>query len=115
MSDLQTHIGYSVFDTFEGWYEYDENACMIAATRLGTDTIFENSDIEPQECRIDSVTFGDIMKDYGGSCGLYTMESDAFLRFKRVAEQNGVEFSAKPSDGELEMLIVEIDGVSRRG
>jgi hypothetical protein len=112
MTDSRKHIGYSVFETFEECYQYNENACFIAATRSAAETFLRNGYTDPQDCRIDSICFGDIMKDFGASCGEYAMEREAFLRFKTVAERNGVEFRAEPYDGDDGLLVVEIEGVT---
>ena len=112
MKELESHIGFSVFETFEECYQYNENACFIAATQASAETFMRNGYTDPQGCRIDSICFGDIMKDYGGSCGEYAMERDAFSRFKRIADLNDVEFTAEPFDGDDEFLVVEIDGVA---
>ncbi len=81
MRDLQqsqTQVGYSVFETFEECYQYNENACFIAATREVADVFRRDGDVPAEECRIDAVCFADIMSDFGGSCGEYAMERDAF-------------------------------------
>ena len=113
MIDSQTHIGYSVFETFEECYQYNENACYIAATRPEAESFMKNGFTDPRDCRIDSITLADLMKDYGASCGEYAMEREAFLRFKSVAERNKIEYSVEPFDGDDELLVVEINGVVR--
>ena len=110
--DSDTHIGFSVFETFEECYQYNENACFIAATRSAAEAFLRNGYTDPQDCRVDTVCYGDIMKDFGGSCGEYAMEREAFLRFKSVAERDGIEFTAEPYAGDDELLVVDIDGVS---
>ncbi len=113
LKEPETHIGYSVFETFEECYQYNENACFIAETRAAAETFLRASCIDPGDCRIDTIRFGDIMKDYGASCGEYAMEREAFLRFKSVAELNGIQFRAEPYDGDEGLLVVAIDGVVR--
>ncbi len=112
MNELESHIGFSIFETSEECYQYNENACIIAATRASAETFMRNGFADPSECRIDSIRFGELMKDYGGTCGEYAMEREAFSRFKQIADLNGVEFTAEPYDGDNEFLVVEIDGVS---
>ena len=113
MIDSQTQIGYSVFETFEECYQYNENACFIAATRLAAEAFMKNGFTDPRDCRIDSITLADLMKDYGASCGEYAMEKEAFLRFESVAKRNKISYSVEPFDGDDELLVVEIDGVVR--
>jgi hypothetical protein len=66
------------------------------------------------DCRIDAVTFNDIMLDFGASCGEYAMESQAYSIFKRIAELNNVTFTSEPYDGDESLLVVHVDGVEIR-
>ena len=111
LQQAEAQVGYSVFETFEECYQYNENACFIAATRAAADVFRSDSGTQADESRIDAVCFGDIMRDYGGSCGEYAMEREAFLRFKAPAELNGIRFRFEPYDGDDSLLVVEIDGV----
>ncbi len=111
----ESHVGYSVFETFEECDQYNENACIIAATRAAADVFALDGDTPADECRIDAVCFGDVMRDYGGSLGEYAMERDAFVRFQETAELNGIQFRFEPYDGDDGFLVVEIDGVVRAG
>ncbi len=113
LQQAQAHVGYSVFETFEECYQYNENACIIAATRAAADVFALDGDTPADDCRIDAVCFGDVMRDYGGSLGEYAMERDAFVRFKATAEFNGIPFRFEPYDGDESLLVVEIDGLVR--
>ncbi len=116
MVDLQqaeAHVGYSVFETFEECYQYNENACIIAATRSAAELFRLDGDTPADACRIDVVCFGDVMRDFGGSLGEYAMERDAFVRFQETAELNGIRFRFEPDGGDESFLVVEIDGVVR--
>lgn len=113
LQQAQAHVGYSVFETFEECYQYNENACFIAATRAAADVFRADSGAQAGESRIDAVCFGDIMRDYGGSCGEYAMEREAFVRFRKTAELNVTHFRCEPDDGDDSLLVVEIDGVVR--
>ncbi len=104
-------VGYSVFETLDECYHYNENACFIAETRAAAEIFLRDGSGDPQDCRIDDIRFGDIMQDYGASCGEYAMERGAFLRFKIAAEINGIQFSAEPYDEDDSLLVVEIDNV----
>ncbi len=106
-------IGYSVFETFEECYQYNENACFIADTVQNAQRFLAAGFTDASDCRVDAITFGDIMADYGASLGEYAMEAEAFGRFKAIAAQNGVQFIAQPYDGDEALLVVEIDGVSK--
>jgi hypothetical protein len=112
--DLETVVGYAVFDTFEECYEYNENACMIADSLESALEVMKRSFSDAEDCRIDAVTFRDIMSDFGGSCGEYAMESQVYDTFRRIAELNSVTFTSEPYDGDETLLVVEVDGVKRR-
>ena len=112
-SRLRLRLGYSVFETFEECYQYNENACFIAATREAADVFRRDGYTPADECRIEAVFFGDIMRDFGYSLGQYAMEREAFVRFRKIAELNGIRFSYEPYDGDDSLLVVDIDGVVR--
>lgn len=112
-AENETTIGYSVFETFEEGYQYNENACFIADTVQNAQQFLASGFTDAKDCRVDAIKFGDIMADYGASLGEYAMEAEAFARFKAIAAQNGVQFNAQPFDGDETLLVVEIDGVSK--
>ncbi len=112
-AENETTIGYSVFETFEECYQYNENACFIADTVQNAQRFLAAGFTDASDCRVDAIKFGDIMADYGASLGEYAMEAEAFSRFKAIAAQNGVHFNAQPYDGDETLLVVEIDGVSK--
>lgn len=109
--ESDTHIGYSIFETLEECYQYNENECFIAETRRAAQCFLQAGFTAPEYCRIDAINFGDIMQDYGASSGRYAMERKAFSRFKGVAEVNGTRFSVEPYDEDPSLLVVDIDGV----
>ena len=102
-------IGYSVFDTSEECYEYNENACMIAATMDGARRILRNAMFGAEDAEFHPVSWNDLLRDYGCSSGEYAMEADAFTRFQRLARQHGVSFEAEAYDGDDSLMVVEID------
>ncbi len=106
-------VGYSVFEMFEECYQYNENACFIAATRDAAEGFRDDGCTPATACRIDAVCWADIMRDYGGSSGAYAMQRDAILRFQKVAELSAISFRFEPFDGDDGLLVVEIDGVRR--
>lgn len=112
--ESKTVIGFSVFENFEECYQYNENACFIAGSQENAESFLNNGYVDADDCRIDAVTFGDIMLDYGGSSGEYAMESQAFLVFKRIAGLNGVTFTSEPYDGDDTLLVVQVNGVRIR-
>ncbi len=112
-AENETTIGYSVFETFEECYQYNENACFIADTVQNAQRFLTAGFTDARDCRVDEIRFGDIMADYGASLGEYAMEDGAFTRFKAIAVHNGVQFNAQPYDGDETLLVVEIDGVSK--
>ncbi|MCX7388171.1 MAG: hypothetical protein NTX48_16020 [Planctomycetales bacterium] len=103
-----TWVGYSVFDTSEECYEYNENACYIAANQQAAKR-FLNTSFFPHDCEIHSVSWDDLLKDYGCSCGRSAMEAEAFSRFKALALQHGVRFEVERFDGDVLLMVVEID------
>lgn len=104
-------VGYSVYEKFEDCYQYNENACFIADSQSSAGAFLIYGHGDANDCRIDEVTFDDIMHDYGGSCGEYAMESEAFARFKRIAALNAVTFTSEIYDGDATLFVVQIDGV----
>ncbi|MEX1026444.1 MAG: hypothetical protein WD049_00330 [Candidatus Paceibacterota bacterium] len=112
--ECETVVGYAVFDTFEECYEYNENACMIADSQKNARAIMQRSFSDAEDCRIDAITFRDIMCDFGASCGEYAMESQAFDAFKRIAALNNVTFTSETYDGVETLLVVQVDGVKIR-
>lgn len=109
--ESETIVGYSVFEKFEECYQYNEDACFIADSRRSAETFLKNGYSDANDCRIVNITFGDIMRDYGVSCGEYAMESQAFAVFKRIAALNAVTFTSEAFDGDETLLVVQIDGV----
>lgn len=105
---LEFVIGYSVFDTSEECYEYNENACMIAATMDGARRILRNAMFASEDAEFHSVFWNDLLRDYGCSGGEYAMEAEAFARFHRLAQQHGVLFEAEAYDGDDSLMVVEI-------
>jgi len=104
-----TLVGYSVFDTSEQCYEYNENACYIAATEQSAKQFLQDACVVFRNGRIDLVSWDDLLKDYGCSGGEYAMEAEAFARFKSLAQQHGVSFEAEAYDGDDSLMVVEID------
>ena len=112
--ESETVVGYAVFDTFEECYEYNENACMIASSRESARAVMQRSFSDAKDCRIDAITFRDIMSDVGVSGGEYANESQAYDSFKRIAELNSVTFTSEPYDGIETLLVVQVDGAKSR-
>ncbi len=112
--ESDTVVGFSVFEKFEECYQYNENACFIADSLESAETFLINGYGDADDCRIDKVTFGDIILDYGVSCGEYAMESQAFDVFKKIAGLNGVTFTSEFYDGDGTLLVVQVDGVRMR-
>lgn len=106
----ETVIGYSGLDLFEECYGYNENACFIGDSRAAAQQFMEDSLMGSGDFRIDAVTIGEIMNDFGSSCGEFAMESEAFRRFTAVATVNGIRFEATPFDGDDSVMVVEVEG-----
>ncbi len=106
-------VGYRVFEMFEECYQYNEDACFIAATSDAAEGFRDDGCTPAAECRINAVCLADLMRDYGCSSGEYAMQRDAFVRFQQVAELNAISFRSEPFDGDDSLLVVEIDGVRR--
>ena len=58
--------------------------------------------------RVQDVSWDDLLKDYGCSCGEYAMEADAFARFRTLAEEHSVSFEAEPYAGDDSLMVVQI-------
>ncbi|MEQ9409656.1 MAG: hypothetical protein RIK87_18115 [Fuerstiella sp.] len=102
-------IGYSIFDEDEECYEYNENACFMAATRESADAFRETCGLSPDAARIDAVTWDDLLQDFGSSAGEYAMEAAAFARFEELAQQHKLTFEAEAYDGDESLMVVRID------
>ena len=102
-------IGYSVFDTSAGCYEYNENACYIAATLDTAQHFLEVACMVPSDARVEAVSWDDLLRDFGSSCGEYAMEAKAFARFRSLADDHGVAFEAEAYDGDDSLMVVQIE------
>lgn len=109
--ESSTVIGFSGFDLAEECYQYNENACYIGDTPDAAEAFMKNSLVSTEEFRIEAVTIGEIMNDYGASCGEFAMEPAAFRRFGSVATANGIRFRATPYDGDESLMVVDVEGV----
>ena len=105
-------IGYSIFETGEECWQYNEDACLIGDSYAAAEAFLAGGWTPTAECRIEPVTFADLLRDFGDSCGEYAMEREAFLRFEQLARQHGVRFESEPYDGDDSLLVVTIDGVT---
>jgi hypothetical protein len=111
MMDYDAHIGFSIYEIFEQCYQYNENACFIASNLAKAEVFMRDGFEDPEDCRIDSITFADLMRGFGGTLGEYAMEREAFLRFKQVAERQSVRFTVEPYDGDDDLFVVKIEGI----
>jgi hypothetical protein len=111
MSDESSGVclGYSIFDTNEECYAYNENACYVAATRESADAFRDACGIHPNAARIDSASLDDLVADFGSSSGEYAMEAAAFARFQQLAQQQGVSFEAEAYDRGGSLMVVQLD------
>ena len=107
-------VGYSIFESFEECWQYNENACFIADSHESAAVFLGNGWTSASECRIEAVCLSDMQRDFGCSGGEYAIEREAFERFQRLAELNGVRFEAEPYDGDDSLLVVTLDVVFRR-
>jgi hypothetical protein len=69
----QLLIGYSVFDTGEECYEYNENACFIASTRQAAQEFLNVACMNSRDGRVDAVCWDDLLREYGCSRGEYAL------------------------------------------
>ena len=93
-------IGYSIFDTEEECYAYNENACFIAGSRESANVFLDVCDVDFRAARIDAFAWDDLLRDYGCSGREYAMEAAAFARFEKLARQYDVAFDADGYDGD---------------
>ncbi len=101
-------LGYSGFIIFDECYEYNENACFIADTRELAKEFMNNCGHSVSDYRIDPVTFGDIINDYGCSSGEYAMEAIAFSKFKEIANEENVKYQASQFEFDSTLMVVNI-------
>ena len=106
--DMTSLVGDSVFDTGQECYESSENACFVAATQDSARQFLNVAGRDPRDGRVDAVSWGDLLRDYGCSCGDYAMEAEAFARFRSLAQAHNVSFEAEPYDGDDSLMVVEI-------
>ena len=111
--EVEAFVGYSIFETSEECWQYNENACFIAGSPESAAVFVGNGWVPASECRIETVSLSDMQRDFGDSGGEYAIEREAFLRFQRLAELNDVRFEAEPYDGDNSLLVVTLDGVFR--
>jgi hypothetical protein len=107
--DSRVLIGYSVFDTSQECYEYNENACFIASTRQAAQEFLTVACMDSRDGRVDVVNWDDLLRDYGCSGGEYAMEADAFARFRLLAAGRRISFEAEAYDGDDSLMVVEIE------
>ena len=101
-------VGYSGFIIFDDCYEYNENACFIADTQELAREFMNNCGYSFSDYRIDAITFGDIIDDYGCSCGEYAMEPMAFSKFKEIANKNNIKYEATKFELDPTLTVVNI-------
>lgn len=99
-------IGYSGFILYEECYEYNENECYISDTEEMAKEFMNGCG--HSDYRVDAITFHEIMNDYGCSSGGYAMEKNAYSKFTKIAEENGVKYKAEKYFGEP-LMVVNID------
>jgi len=107
--DRKSLVGYSVFDTGQECYEYNENACFIAATPDTARQFLIVACMNPQDGQVHPVSWDDLFRDVGCSGGEYAMEAEAFARFRTLAEEHRVVFEAEAYDGDDSLMFVEIE------
>ena len=56
--DRTSLVGYSVFDTGQECYEYNENACFIAATQSSAQPFLNVACMDPRDGRVDPLFMG---------------------------------------------------------
>jgi len=105
---LDEIIGFSGFILFEECYEYNENACYLADTQDVADQFMLDCGYRKSDYRIDKITIKDILNDYGCSCGEYAMENNAFIKFKKVADNKGIKFEVEPFELDPTLKVVNI-------
>jgi hypothetical protein len=106
---LTAIIGASGFVLYEECYEYNEDACYLAGDKEAAKKFMLNCGYSESEYRIDAVSFADIMKDYGYSSGEYAMERKACSEFKRIAEENSVNYESKEFYCDSMLMVVNIN------
>ena len=108
----ESHVGFSIFDASEDCWQYNENACFIASTESAAMEFLKVGLTPANACRIQAVSFEDVLRDFGYSSGEYAMEQEAFQRFEQLAEASNIRFVAEPYDGDESLIVVELDDVA---
>ncbi len=106
---LNTIIGYSGFIVYDKCYEYNEDACFVADSKESARQFMLDCGHEDADYKIETISFTNIMKDYGGSSGEYAMEETAFQNFKKIAENNEVKFKAKEFYLDPTLMVVNVN------
>ena len=91
-------IGYAAFDYFEDAYFYNENACYIADSQASLKELIENSNAMLGEYRIDSISFDDLLRDFGVSCGEFALKGEALKRFEAIGKKSKLKYSKEVYD-----------------
>lgn len=94
-------IGYSALDLLEECYEYDENACHVSDSPESLKSYLRHAGLPLKGYRIDAIQFSDFLKDFGGSCGEYSLEPRALARFEQAAKTHGLKYEAEEYKDEL--------------
>ena len=101
-------VGYSVFELFEECYVYNENECYIVGTEELAVDLMKAYSYSKVECRIDTVTLDDMLKDYGCSSGSFALDLQAYARFVELAKARNLHYEAKDCYLDSSTKIVEI-------
>ena len=104
-------IGYSALDLFEDCYEYNENACYIAASPEALKKFLDGAMRPVKNYRIKAVKMSDILNDFGCSGGQYALEPKALERFKSAVKTSNIKYSVERllDDEEPDLFVVDID------
>jgi rubredoxin len=97
-------IGYSGIERYDDCYGYDENECFVGDTKARVLEIFE------EVSSVKEVRIEDLRKDFGCSSGRYAFEPEAYKRFKKAAEKEGLKYTLNEEDKYRKPLyIVELE------
>ncbi len=101
-------IGYSGFIFFEDCYQYNENACYIASSKDLAKQFMKDCGYTKSDFRIDEISMGKLINDYGCSSGEYAMEEITFEKFIKIAGEIELKYTYEDYEMMPELKVVSL-------
>ncbi len=103
-----TIIGYSIFMIFEECYEYIDNACFIAESPKSAVQFIVDCGYNVSNYRVDKISMSKMIRDFGCSMREYALEGLAFEKFKKIADEQGINYTVEDFELDENLKIVEL-------